>query len=159
MICNNFFLLTFFHMLPNNRVLLWPHATLRIFEVLASPSRLFTLFIRGHQKLTSTNWKFESERAKIVTLLYISSQNDKQIKISKYTINVIRYRSMFFFSCGSTVLLDPGRMTYTRFLELFIFSSYGRTHWTSDQPVARPQPTQDNTTQKYEDKHPCLKRD
>jgi hypothetical protein len=24
-----------------------------------------------------------------------------------------------FFSCGSTVLLDPGRLTYSRFLELF----------------------------------------
>jgi hypothetical protein len=29
----------------------------------------------------------------------------------------------------------------------------------SDQPVARPLPTQDNTTQKDADKHPCLERD
>jgi hypothetical protein len=32
--------------------------------------------------------------------------------------------------------------------------------WTSDQPVAKTSlPTQDNTIQKYKDKHPCLKRD
>jgi hypothetical protein len=30
---------------------------------------------------------------------------------------------------------------------------------TSDQPVARPLPTQDNTTQTDADKHPCLERD
>jgi hypothetical protein len=29
----------------------------------------------------------------------------------------------------------------------------------SDQPVTRPLPTQDNTTQKDEDKHPCLERE
>jgi hypothetical protein len=29
----------------------------------------------------------------------------------------------------------------------------------SDQLVARPLPTQDNTTKTDEDKHPCLKRD
>jgi hypothetical protein len=29
----------------------------------------------------------------------------------------------------------------------------------SDQPVARPLPTQGNTTQKDADKHPCLERD
>jgi hypothetical protein len=29
----------------------------------------------------------------------------------------------------------------------------------SDQPIARPLPTQDNTTQKDADKHPCLERD
>jgi hypothetical protein len=29
----------------------------------------------------------------------------------------------------------------------------------SDQPVARPLPTQDNITQKDADKHPCLERD
>jgi hypothetical protein len=38
-------------------------------------------------------------------------------------------------------------------------STYGRTPWTSDQLVARSLPTQDNTTQADEDKHPCLKRD
>jgi hypothetical protein len=40
---------------------------------------------------------------------------------------------------------------------LIHFSTYGRTPWTSDQLVARPLPTQDNTTKTDEDKHPCLK--
>jgi len=35
----------------------------------------------------------------------------------------------------------------------------GRTPWTGDQPDARPLPTQDNTTQKNVDTHPCLERD
>jgi hypothetical protein len=29
----------------------------------------------------------------------------------------------------------------------------------SDQPVARPVPTRDNTTQEDEEQHPCRKRD
>jgi hypothetical protein len=45
-------------------------------------------------------------------------------------------------------LKDLGRLTYRRFLPR-----------TSDQPVARPLHTQDNTTQKDADKHPCLERD
>jgi hypothetical protein len=53
-------------------------------------------------------------------------------------------------------LKDLGRLTYRRFLELF---RYGMTPWTSDQPVARPLPTQDNATQKDADKHPCVERD
>jgi hypothetical protein len=36
---------------------------------------------------------------------------------------------------------------------------FGRIPWTNDQPVARPLPTQGNTTQKHKDKHPCLERD
>jgi hypothetical protein len=39
------------------------------------------------------------------------------------------------------------------------FSPDSRTPWMSDQPVARPLPAQDNTTQKDEDKQPCLERD
>jgi hypothetical protein len=31
--------------------------------------------------------------------------------------------------------------------------TFGRTPWTGDQPDTRPLPTQDNTTQKNEDKH------
>jgi hypothetical protein len=38
-------------------------------------------------------------------------------------------------------------------------STYGRTPWTSDNLVARPLPTQGNTTYRDEDKHPCLKQD
>jgi hypothetical protein len=33
------------------------------------------------------------------------------------------------------------------------------TPWMGDQPVARPVPTQDSTTQKSADAHPCLERD
>jgi hypothetical protein len=33
------------------------------------------------------------------------------------------------------------------------------SEWDGDQPDARPPPTQDNTTEKYGDTHPCLKRD
>jgi hypothetical protein len=43
-------------------------------------------------------------------------------------------------------LKDLGHLTYRRFFELFRHK-VGRTPWMSDQPVARPLPTQDNTTQ------------
>jgi hypothetical protein len=33
------------------------------------------------------------------------------------------------------------------------------TPWTGDQPVARPLPTQDSTTQKNVDTHSCFERD
>jgi hypothetical protein len=36
--------------------------------------------------------------------------------------------------------------------------TFGRTPWTGDQPDARPLPTQDNTTQKNGDTHPCPER-
>jgi hypothetical protein len=81
--------------------------------------------------------------------------------------------SLVFLSNSSTSLYTPLNATdffpvalqsfrtlaapHRRFLELFY--TYGRTPWTSDQPVARPLPTQDNTTQKDADKHPCLQRD
>jgi hypothetical protein len=40
-----------------------------------------------------------------------------------------------------------------------VFSTVGRTPWTTrGRPVARPLPTQDNTTQEDADKHPCLER-
>jgi hypothetical protein len=42
-------------------------------------------------------------------------------------------------------------------LKLLISSTSGRTPWTEDYSYARPLPTQDNTTYKYADKHPCLK--
>jgi hypothetical protein len=54
----------------------------------------------------------------------------------------------------STVLGEP-RPPLSEVLKP-CFSSSDRTPWTSDQPVARPLPTQDNTTQKDADKHPCL---
>jgi hypothetical protein len=37
--------------------------------------------------------------------------------------------------------------------------TFGRTPWTGDQPVARSLPTQDSTTQKNADTHPCLQLD
>jgi hypothetical protein len=49
---------------------------------------------------------------------------------------------LFLFPVALQSLKDLGRLTYRRFLELF--KTYGRTPWTSDQPVARPLPTQDN---------------
>jgi hypothetical protein len=58
-----------------------------------------------------------------------------------------------FFSVALQSVEDLGHLTYRRFLELF---RHGRTPWTSDQPVAGPLPTHDNTTQKDADKHPCL---
>jgi hypothetical protein len=33
--------------------------------------------------------------------------------------------------------------------------THGSTRWTGDRPDARPLPTQDNTTQKNADTHPC----
>jgi hypothetical protein len=53
-------------------------------------------------------------------------------------------------------LKDLGLLTYE---VSWTIQTYGRTPWTSDQPVARPLPTQDNTTQKDADKHPSLERD
>jgi len=41
------------------------------------------------------------------------------------------------------------------------FRHFGRTHLTGDQPIARPPPTEDNTTQRIKkaDMHQCLERD
>jgi hypothetical protein len=39
------------------------------------------------------------------------------------------------------------------------FSTRGRSPWTGSQPVTRPLPTQDTTTQKDKDKRPCLEWD
>jgi len=40
-----------------------------------------------------------------------------------------------------------------------LFWTIGRTSWTGDQPVARPLPTQDSTTQENANTHPYLERD
>jgi hypothetical protein len=48
--------------------------------------------------------------------------------------------------------------TLMGFLDLHI-ETFGRTPWLGDQPHARPLPTQDNTTQKPADTHPCPKQD
>jgi hypothetical protein len=43
-------------------------------------------------------------------------------------------------------------------LDLHI-ETFGRTPWPGDQPDARLLPTQDNTTEKHADTHPCPKQD
>jgi hypothetical protein len=53
---------------------------------------------------------------------------------------------LIFFSVTLQSLKDLGRLTYRRFL--WAIWTYGRTSWTSDQPVARPLPTQDNTKER-----------
>jgi hypothetical protein len=63
-----------------------------------------------------------------------------------------RVAGQLFFFYFLQSLTDLGRLTYS-------YLDNGRTPLTSDQPVARPLPTQDNTTQKDADKHPCLERD
>jgi hypothetical protein len=47
----------------------------------------------------------------------------------------------------------------TRLVSREAFIIFGTTPRMSDQPVSRPLPTQDSTTQKNEDRHPCLERD
>jgi len=39
------------------------------------------------------------------------------------------------------------------------FRHFGRIPWTGDRPITRTIPTQDSTTQKNEDIHPCLEWD
>jgi len=39
------------------------------------------------------------------------------------------------------------------------FHTFGRTPWTGDWPITRPLPTQNSTTQKNADTHPCLEWD
>jgi hypothetical protein len=45
------------------------------------------------------------------------------------------------------------------FCLLWICWIVGRTPWAGERPDARPPPTQDNTTQKNVDIHPCLEWD
>jgi hypothetical protein len=46
------------------------------------------------------------------------------------------------------------------FLNLMnLFGHFGKTPWTGNQPDEMPLPTQDNTTQKNADTHPCLECD
>jgi len=40
-----------------------------------------------------------------------------------------------------------------------LFWIYGKAPWTGDQPVARSLPTQNSTTHKNADTHPCPERD
>jgi hypothetical protein len=62
----------------------------------------------------------------------------------------------FSFPRGSTVLRNPGRVFSTFLNPVLDFLEGGRGGGGS--PVARTLPTQDSTTQKGEDEHPCLER-
>jgi hypothetical protein len=61
------------------------------------------------------------------------------------------------FISASTVLVRTLAASNGRFRNVFRYM--GGLRWTSDQPVAKASTSTDNTTQRYEDKRPCLKRD
>jgi hypothetical protein len=63
----------------------------------------------------------------------------------------------FCFKKAFTVLHEP--LAYPNGLLDLHTETFGRTPWPGDQPDARPLPTQDNTTQKHTDTHPCPKQD
>jgi hypothetical protein len=64
---------------------------------------------------------------------------------------------IIYYPCGSTVLQDPGRLTYRRFLELFrhMVGLFGRVISPSSQGLYLHRTTQHRKTR---DK-PCLERD
>jgi hypothetical protein len=61
------------------------------------------------------------------------------------------------FKKALTVLRGP--LAYPNGLLDLHIETFCRTPGTGDQPDARPLPTQDNTTQKHADTHPCPKQD
>jgi hypothetical protein len=62
------------------------------------------------------------------------------------------YHSFISWSCCSLWRIGhPWNAVHFSFLILY---TVGRTPWTSDQPVARPLPTQDNSNRINVDKHP-----
>jgi hypothetical protein len=63
----------------------------------------------------------------------------------------------YFFLKALTVLRRP--LAYPNGLLDPHIEIFGRTPWLGDQPDARPLLTQDNTTQKHVDTHPCPKQD
>jgi hypothetical protein len=81
--------------------------------------------------------------------------------------NLVPGNDNFTFSCaaflffpfprGSTFLGKPSPPAYGRFRNRL--STVGTTPWTRGRPVARSLPTQDSTTQKDENKHPCFEWD
>jgi hypothetical protein len=50
-------------------------------------------------------------------------------------------------------------LAVSRGFYLWISQTMGRTPWTDDRPDARPLPTQDNTTHRNADTHPCPEQD
>jgi hypothetical protein len=69
------------------------------------------------------------------------------------------YISMFFFCFKKALTVLHGPLAYPNGLLDLHIETYGRTPWPGDQPDARPLLTQDNTTQKHVDTHPCPKQD
>jgi hypothetical protein len=61
-----------------------------------------------------------------------------------------------FFLKRHLVLRGP--FAYPNGLFDLHIETFGRTPWTGDRPDTRPLPTQDNTTQKHADTHPCPMR-
>jgi hypothetical protein len=64
---------------------------------------------------------------------------------------------LLFFKKAVTVLREL--LAYPNGLLDLHVETFGRTPRPADQPDARPLPTQDNTTQKHADTHPCPKQD
>jgi hypothetical protein len=58
--------------------------------------------------------RLREEEIKIFSLFKQSNRSE-----TSFDFTVVYAFYLFFFSCGSTVLLDPGRLTYRRFLDLF----------------------------------------
>jgi hypothetical protein len=98
-------------------------------------------------------YEFAQHQHKNYTTASFINQISRYVRYEKENVGR-NYGSLFR---GSTVLERPWP---PRIWEVSqgVWTS-GKTPWTSDQPIARPLPTQENTTQKDKDRHPCLQRD
>jgi hypothetical protein len=63
---------------------------------------------------------------------------------------------LYLFKKALTVLRGP--LAHPNGLLDLHIETFCRTSWPGDQPDARHLPTQDNTTQKHMDTHPCPKQ-
>jgi hypothetical protein len=73
--------------------------------------------------------------------------------------NVFIIEYLFFFKKKKALTVLRGPLAYPNGLLNLHIETFGKTPWPGDQPDARPLPTQDNTTQKHGDTHPCPKQD
>jgi hypothetical protein len=73
----------------------------------------------------------------------------------------INWGSLILTSCKSILpfLIVLFYLAVSRGFNLWIYQTIGRTPWTGDRPDARPLPTQDKTTQRNADTHPCPEQD
>jgi hypothetical protein len=69
---------------------------------------------------------------------------------------LLRHVSPFHIGLGPLRCFDSKFDFWNLWIYFWIF---GKTPWTGDRPVARPLPTQDSTTQKNADTHPCFEQD